>query len=109
MVALQQVTVDVDEVLLLVGGLYSFGDDLQIEALGNAKDGVDQAGAAGVSGGARDRGLVDLDEVDGEVDEPGQRGVASAEVVDGQRVTVLPVARQPGGEFGAGEVIFGDF
>ena len=50
MVALQQVTVDVDEVLLLVGGLYSFGDDLQIEALGNAKDGVDQAGAAGVSG-----------------------------------------------------------
>src|SRR5690606_31868983 len=59
--------------------------DVQAGGLGQAGDGLDDGQVVGVVGQAGDEAAVEFEHVDGQALEVGQRGVAGAEVVQGDR------------------------
>lgn len=64
--------------------LDTLGDRGQLEAAGECDDGADDRLVAGVTTDAGDEGTVDLQRIDGQALQVGERGVARAEIVDGQ-------------------------
>ena len=70
---------------MLAWRLDALGDQVELEAAGEGDEQLEHGGVAGrgvVGGGGADEGPIDLDHVDGELVEPGEGGVAGAEVVD---------------------------
>ncbi len=68
----------------LLHGLDAFGDHLHAEAVAHLDDGAHQRRVVAVGGGVAHEGLVDLQRADRELLQRRQRGIAGAEVVDGQ-------------------------
>ena len=67
----------------LLGVLDAFGDGFEVERFGELHDRVDEPVALVVADDVVDEPLVDLEDVDRELGERGERRVAGAEVVDG--------------------------
>ena len=82
-VALATVAVLALELGVLLGLLDPLGQGLETEGLAQLDQGADQRPGLGRVGHGGDERAVDLEGVDGELLEIGQRGVAGAEVVDG--------------------------
>ena len=79
-VALEAVAFFIQQELELLGGFDAFGGDVQTEFFREGDDGFHQAGVFGVGGDVADKGAVDLDFVQGQALQIGQRGVTGAEV-----------------------------
>jgi hypothetical protein len=60
----------------------ALGDDLHAEAVGDPDQRLDDHAAPGAAFDAADEGAVDLDDVDREIQQMGQRGEAGAEIVE---------------------------
>ena len=60
----------------------AFGDDEEVEVLGECDDGGDDGGVLAFGADRPDEGLVDLDDVEGEGSEVGEGRVAGAEVIE---------------------------
>ena len=93
-VALGEVAAERLEVAPGVLGLDALGDDAQAEVVGEVDRGAHDRGVGGVDGHLDHERLVDLDHVDREPLEVGQRRVAGAEVVDRERQADLAQARR---------------
>src|SRR6478735_11396372 len=63
--------------------LHPFGNRLDIEAAGEVDQGLDEGAVVGGTGDVLHEGAVDLDDVDAELAQIAERGVAGAEIVDG--------------------------
>ena len=72
------------QILELLAGFDAFGDAGEAEVAAEADDGADQGFGGGLGGDVAEEGLVDLDAVELEAAEVGERGPASAEVVEGE-------------------------
>ena len=66
----------------LFGLLDAFGDGFEVQCLGELHDGFDEAVAFVGADDVVDEAFVDLEDVDGEFGERGERRVAGSEVVD---------------------------
>ena len=84
---LHQIGAGLPEVGSLRFSLDTFADDGDVQVGCQRQDGSDHGAGAWVAGQFGDQAAVDFDEGDGQLYQAGQRGVAGAEVVDGQRVT----------------------
>lgn len=62
-VALAGATAEVDELLPLLLGFYAFGNDVQVQVVGQRENRLDDAGVDGLGNGV-DELLVDLQDVD---------------------------------------------
>ena len=83
MVALRPVAPEVGQNPELVGRLHAFGYRREVEGVGQLDDCLDDNGVVAFDPQAGRQGLVDLQGVDREAREVGQRGKVRAEVVDG--------------------------
>ena len=70
---------------MLLGGLDALGHDRHAEQVGELDDREDDGVARAILFQVGDEALVDLDDVDREALEVGERGVAGSEVVEGER------------------------
>ncbi len=68
----------------LVLGLHPLGDDVQPQAAAEGDDGLGNGAIVRVLGDAAHEGLVDLELIQGQAFEVGQRGIAGAEIVHGE-------------------------
>src|SRR5205823_4311641 len=97
-VALGGVAAELAEPFRLLFGFDAFGDDGELERLGQFDDGPDDGRFDGVAGDVVDEDLVDLQDVDREATQVAERRVPGAEVVDGQLDTELLELPQAGGD-----------
>ena len=79
--ALQRGDADCEQEGLQLGGLHALRDGLQPQPTGHLHDRLDHRLVRGLGERPRHERLVDLDDVDGQAAQRGQRGVARAEVV----------------------------
>jgi len=108
--ALQQVYAEVQGVVGLLVGFYAFEDDCEAQRVRESgESGDDRVGGFFVEGGGE--AAVEFDDVDGEVSQVGEAGVAGAEIVECDLEAEL--AELGEGAAGDGEVVeeccFGDF
>src|ERR1700709_2173502 len=93
-VALCQSTAEGEKLAELRLGLYPLGDHLDAEVAGEGQNGAQDLRALPLLAHLGNEGAVDLQTVDGEALETGERGVAGAEVVDrdphAQRLHAVP-------------------
>ena len=73
-----------EQLVALHGGLHAFGDRREAERPGHVHDRADDGRVVRIRPEPGDEAAVDLDLVDGKALEVAHRGVAGAEVVDGQ-------------------------
>ena len=85
MEALNEVAAGVLEDGELLRGPDAFGDNGQAQAVSQADDGGQQGGVVGLGAQLGNEVRADLDDIDGEAVEVGQRAEAGAEVVEGER------------------------
>ena len=71
-VALRQMAIELLQSVDLFGLLHSFGDRCQPEGVGEFDDGADHHVSATATDDSIDERLVDLDDVEGELDEVGE-------------------------------------
>ena len=83
-VALQAVTAETSKESRLRLGFDALGNDLKAQALGKLDDGADDRLVTGVFADTGDETAVDLQLLDGKHLEVAERGIAGAEIVDGQ-------------------------
>jgi hypothetical protein len=83
-VALGQVAAEGLELGELGWPFDAFGDDLEAEAASELKEGGEEVALVGLDVEGVDEGAVDLQDAEGEAGQVGQRGVADAEVVEGE-------------------------
>jgi hypothetical protein len=74
----------------LAGGFHPFGHHAQAQPTRHGQDGIDDARVVRIVLDVLHEGAVDLDGAHGKRLELGQRGVAGAEVVDGQLHCPVP-------------------
>ena len=105
-VALATVAADLAQARQLQRGLDALGDHRQAEGVAELDDGLDDRRVLGVDAQAVDERAVDLDRLDREPLQVGERRVAGAEVVDGEvqaeaaqlaRARPWPPSRRPSG------------
>src|SRR5690606_5768549 len=70
------------ELLSLLACLDAFGNDPHAELSGDLDQGADDGLAAAIIAQALDKGLVNLDQIDRELQQVGERRVASAEIIE---------------------------
>ena len=102
--ALTRVAVGALQVLELGQVLDALAEGLEVERLAQVDEGLDERGRLLGGGDALDEGAVDLERVDRELTQVGERAVAGAEVVDGD-----PDAERLESRAGAGPSASGSF
>jgi hypothetical protein len=80
--ALGLVDVGFSEEVHLIGGFHAFGKSGQAEVLAELYEGADEGFGLGRRGDGVSEGAVDLEAVNGELAQVGQRRVGGAEVID---------------------------
>ena len=68
----------------LLDGFHPLGNDRQTQALTQGHDRPGKGGIVGIGEYIADEGLIDLQLVEGQVLQVGERGVSGAEVVQGE-------------------------
>lgn len=79
-------------------GFDTFGDDFGSEGVGEGDEGFDDGEGGGAEVEVAGELHVELEDVGGDAGEEVERGVAGAEVVEGEAEAVLPVFGDDGGE-----------